>query len=76
MRTRWPQEQGCAQEEGAQAWLHLHPSSPVTSTDYDTAADATESSSYFSAQGYLSRWGLCKSRQCPTGWWSWALDWG
>ncbi|PNI13770.1 OBSCN isoform 8 [Pan troglodytes] len=26
----------------------------LTSTDYDTAADATESSSYFSAQGYLS----------------------
>lgn len=32
--------------------------SPVTSTDYDTAADVTETSSYFSAQGYLSRWGL------------------
>nr|XP_020031284.1 obscurin-like isoform X2 [Castor canadensis] len=28
--------------------------SPVTSTDYETAADATETSSYFSAQGYLS----------------------
>lgn len=28
---------------------------PVTSTDYETAADATETSSYFSAQGYLSR---------------------
>ncbi|KAM4798266.1 LOW QUALITY PROTEIN: obscurin-like [Urocitellus parryii] len=26
----------------------------LTSTDYDTAADATETSSYFSAQGYLS----------------------
>ena len=31
------------------------PSSAVTSTDYETAADATETSSYFSAQGYLSR---------------------
>lgn len=47
---------GCAWEEDeVQASLQPHPSPAVTSTDYDTAADATETSSYFSAQGYLSR---------------------
>lgn len=50
----WPPGWGCARAEGPRAWLQLHPPSPVTSTDYDTAADATETSSYFSAQGYLS----------------------
>lgn len=43
------------QADGVQASLQLHPSSSVTSTDYETAVDATETSSYFSAQGYLSR---------------------
>lgn len=43
------------EEDEAQALLQPHPSPAVTSTDYDTAADATETSSYFSAQGYLSR---------------------
>ncbi|KAJ7322096.1 hypothetical protein JRQ81_018383, partial [Phrynocephalus forsythii] len=32
----------------------LAENSMVTSTDYDTAADATETSSYYSAKGYLS----------------------
>ncbi|EFB23668.1 hypothetical protein PANDA_020642 [Ailuropoda melanoleuca] len=37
-------------------WLapEVGPYREVTSTDYETAADATETSSYFSAQGYLS----------------------
>lgn len=48
---------GLCPDRGNAAWLQLHSSSPVTSTDYDTAADATETSSYFSAQGYQSRWG-------------------
>lgn len=50
-------------------------SSPVTSTDYETAADATETSSYFSAQGYLSRWGHTEAAM-PASWQSWALGWG
>lgn len=72
----WPLEWGCARAEGPRAWLQLHPPSPVTSTDYDTAADATETSSYFSAQGYLSRWGPCRGGQCPAGWQSWAWSGG
>lgn len=43
------------EEDEVQASLQPHPLPAVTSTDYDTAADATETSSYFSAQGYLSR---------------------
>lgn len=48
---------GLCPDRGNTTWLQFHPSFPVTSTDYDTAADATETSSYFSAQGYQSRWG-------------------
>lgn len=48
---------GCARTEGMQPGSSFTLRFSVTSTDYDTAADATETSSYFSAQGYQSRWG-------------------
>lgn len=76
MRARWPLGWGCAQGKGALGLAPAALSSPVTSTDYDTAADATETSSYFSAQGYLSRWEPCRDGQCPAGWQSQVLQWG
>lgn len=56
LRSRWLASGGepCLDRWGTELMLATVPL-PVTSTDYETAADATETSSYFSAQGYLSR---------------------